>query len=120
MTKRPPRRAGYFFRAKPSLSAARLGFHNPYCPEELVELTGPELRTVERLQGPFLPRYKRIDASRAHRFVRNGGLHHTGLWIDCDGRIRYAEGGGDLRGLGPSFFYRLAFVKVNMRRNIRK
>lgn len=93
MFKKPPRRAGYFMRSRPIIANIQADKWPHYTPDELVELTHAELREVERFQGPCKPRYRRIDASRAHRHVRDGGLHHTGLWTDYDGRIRYAESG---------------------------
>ena len=33
-------------------------------------------------------RVSRVTAQTAHRWVRDGGIHSTGLWIDWDGRIR--------------------------------
>jgi hypothetical protein len=36
-------------------------------------------------------RYEPVNASYAHTWVRNGGLHETALWVD-QGRIRRARG----------------------------
>jgi hypothetical protein len=56
----------------------------------LHEMTDRELREAQA-SAPAHVRYERVDAARAHRFVRNDGVHTTGLWIDCDGRMRYAR-----------------------------
>lgn len=32
--------------------------------------------------------------TEAHQWVRDGGLHATGLWRDWEDRIRYAKGEG--------------------------
>lgn len=36
------------------------------------------------------PNYQKITSEHAHRWVRNGGLHETTLWIDIEGRVRRA------------------------------
>ncbi len=90
--RKPPRRAGYFMRLRPIIANLRADIGPDYHPSELVELTRAELRTVEATQGPMLARYERVDASRAHNHVKRGGWHDTGLYVDYDGRIRYAEG----------------------------
>jgi hypothetical protein len=97
MMRRPPRRAGYFIRNR-----WYIGRYNVMGQEgeleplpragELVELTRAELREIEQTHGPVLPTYRRVPASYAHRWVRAGNIHHTGLYTDHDGRIRYAEG----------------------------
>jgi hypothetical protein len=35
--------------------------------------------------------YKAIHRTTAHKWVRDGYNHETGLFIDYDGRIRYAK-----------------------------
>lgn len=39
------------------------------------------------------PHFEGIDASRAHKWVRDGWIHETALYIDTDGRIRRASDG---------------------------
>ena len=34
------------------------------------------------------PNYQKITSTHAHRWVRNGGIHETSLWVGIDGRIR--------------------------------
>jgi hypothetical protein len=35
--------------------------------------------------------YKAIHRTTAHKWVRDGYQHETGLFVDYDGRIRYAK-----------------------------
>ncbi|MCO5730116.1 hypothetical protein [Rhizobium sp. SSA_523] len=35
-------------------------------------------------------RHKRTTAEEARRYVKDGGHHETGLWVD-DGKVRYAK-----------------------------
>jgi hypothetical protein len=35
--------------------------------------------------------YDRVSGAYAHRWVREGGHHETPLYVDYDGRIRYAK-----------------------------
>jgi hypothetical protein len=51
----------------------------------LVEATRVEIRTD--------PTLRRVDGPTAHRWVKAGRLHETGLWVDDTGRIRYAKPG---------------------------
>jgi len=32
--------------------------------------------------------WSHVSGVEAHKHVRDGGIHTTGLWIDCDGKIR--------------------------------
>ncbi len=57
----------------------------------LHEFTRREWRDIQAMQGPVLDRYDRVWGQEAHRWVKSGAQHSTGLWTDCDGRIRYAE-----------------------------
>lgn len=34
--------------------------------------------------------YDRVSPEYAHRWVKNGGVHETGLWVD-NGKVRYAR-----------------------------
>ena len=79
------RRAGYFYRERYSVQGGEMRFQG----DMLIELTHAELRDVERAVGPSLTLYRRVDAATAHRHVKRGYTHATGLWID-DGRIRYS------------------------------
>ena len=38
------------------------------------------------------PVYRRATKEQAHTFVRQGGIHETGLWVNADNRICYARG----------------------------
>lgn len=40
-------------------------------------------------EEPF--EYWYYQASRAHDWVRNGNPHETGLWVDDQGKVRYAK-----------------------------
>lgn len=61
-----------------------------YSSQTLHEFTRREWRDIEALQGPVLDRYRQVGGHEAHRWVKSGAQHSTGLWTD-DGRIRYAE-----------------------------
>jgi hypothetical protein len=53
------------------------------------EMTPKQMRQAQRLnpQRTFLP----ITGQEAHNWVRNGGVHSTPLYVNEDGRIRYAK-----------------------------
>jgi hypothetical protein len=55
--------------------------------EMLTEMTWPQLRRAERNATEHCW-YREVTASRAHLWVKNGGLHDTPLWVDDTGRIR--------------------------------
>jgi hypothetical protein len=59
--------------------------------DTLIEVTPAELREDAAQHGPRLTYLRPCDAHRAHRWVKDGGHHATGLWTD-NGRIRYASG----------------------------
>jgi hypothetical protein len=64
----------------------------------LVEFTSPKAFTdyvTVNAVGVNAYTWRRIPADTAHRWVRNGNTHETGLWIDFDGRIRYAKADPD-------------------------
>jgi len=48
---------------------------------------------VETLNATHQPgvSYKPVTADTARRWVKDGGLHETGLYVDHEGRVRYAE-----------------------------
>lgn len=58
----------------------------------LVELT-PEEHRAEVVKAGIggWPRYERATAQRAHKWVKDGGHHETALYINHDGKIRYAK-----------------------------
>jgi hypothetical protein len=35
--------------------------------------------------------YHRVDPTYARQWVKNGGHHETPLWVDYDGKVRYAR-----------------------------
>lgn len=35
--------------------------------------------------------YRKVSEDEAHDWVRSQKIHETGLWIDDDGEVRYAE-----------------------------
>jgi hypothetical protein len=61
----------------------------------LCEFTPAELRDeIAKSGGPDgWPRYERISGQRAHKWVKEGGHHETALYIDHNGRVRYATDG---------------------------
>ena len=56
----------------------------------LHHMTASELRDAKADESETVY-FEEIHFTRAHSFVRCGGHHTTGLWID-NGRIRYAKG----------------------------
>ncbi len=54
----------------------------------LHEMTAREMKDAQDKARPN-HEWTRIDAARAHDWVRRGNLHSTTLWI-CDNRIRKA------------------------------
>jgi hypothetical protein len=58
--------------------------------ETLTEMTAKELRDAEAKNDPQVT-YKRIDSYRARQLVKDGCHHETGLWVDYDGKMRYAK-----------------------------
>lgn len=58
-------------------------------PATLVELTRAEQRAIDSA----MPYYEPTTAQRAHKWVKEGGHHGTALFIDYDGRVRYATDG---------------------------
>jgi hypothetical protein len=53
----------------------------------LVEFKSPKEMDAQNGNGC---RYKACGAGYARNYVRNGGVHETGLWVDSDGTTRYA------------------------------
>ncbi len=53
---------------------------------ELVEMTATDLDVIHA--GGRKQEYRLVSAIVAHRHVRQGGVHSTGLWVDDHGRIR--------------------------------
>ncbi len=49
-----------------------------------------ESKTLPTSDNPNVFFYA-LPGFRAHRWVRNGGVHETGLYLDLDGRIRKAQ-----------------------------
>lgn len=64
----------------------RTSDNRPYA--TLTEMTARELREAEQSK-PANVSYERVSAAYAHRWVRDGRIHETLLWID-DGRVRRA------------------------------
>lgn len=74
----------YFFRYRNRAT-------DPY--PTLVEMSPQEARDeLAKAKGTSMT-YKPVSASEARKWVKDGGHHETGLYTDCDGRIRYATGG---------------------------
>ena len=59
----------------------------------LVEMTAAEFREAEAAQGKTGRLVTRWSADRACKWVKDGGHHGTPLYIDHDGRVRYARDG---------------------------
>lgn len=60
----------------------------------LVEMTAQEHRDEEAKAAPTgWPKYYRVPAEKAHRWVKDGSHHETGLYLDDRGRVRYASDG---------------------------
>lgn len=63
----------------------------------LVEMTPTEYRNAinEEHRSTLNPEkrvhYELTTANRARRYVKDGGHHETGLWVDADGKVRYAR-----------------------------
>ncbi len=57
----------------------------------LHEMTKAQLADNRRFNSDENHEWYVVSAERAHRFVRYGGVHTTGLWVD-QGRIRKAKG----------------------------
>lgn len=60
--------------------------------KELVEALKTDMKNVANPQ--LRSRHRRVSASEAHRYVKDGGHHETGLWVD-DGKVRYAKADPD-------------------------
>jgi hypothetical protein len=55
--------------------------------ETLVEMSVADFQKAE--QSERIRHYK-VSTDAAHRYVKNGGVHTTPLWVDDRGRIRRA------------------------------
>lgn len=60
-----------------------------YGPATLVELTPSERKAIDSA----MPYYEPTTAERARQWVKEGGHHATGLFINYDGKVRYASEG---------------------------
>jgi len=60
-----------------------------FATQQLFEMTAKELKAAEQTHNVT---HTPVSAAFAHRWVRNGGTHNTGLWLD-DNRIRKATPG---------------------------
>lgn len=62
----------------------------------LIEMTPTEYRETvnEEARASVEPakrvQHRRVTADEARRYVKAGGHHETGLWVDADGKVRYA------------------------------
>ena len=54
----------------------------------LTEMSEKEFAALEESENPM---YFRVHFTKAHKMVRDGHIHETGLWIDENNRIRYAK-----------------------------
>lgn len=59
----------------------------------LYSMTAAELRKAKATNEHSDTDYHRVDGTEAHRWVRDGRIHSTPLYIDLDGRIRFARDG---------------------------
>lgn len=65
-----------------------------YC---LIEASRREIAEASQSAGVFVAGARKdgeliaVTAAAAHRWVKAGGLHATGLWVDDAGRVRYAR-----------------------------
>ena len=76
--------AKYFFRY-------RNRSQYPYA--TLVEMTPAEHRDEKAKATPDGWEYEPTTAQQAHKWVKEGGHHETALYINEEGRIRYARDG---------------------------
>ncbi len=53
--------------------------------QELLEMTAKEYRDLNKSGDHYVP----VSAQQAHKYVKDGGLHMTTLWVD-NGKIRKA------------------------------
>ncbi|MBS3648815.1 hypothetical protein KEU06_09375 [Pseudaminobacter sp. 19-2017] len=60
--------------------------------DTLTEMTAKELRTAEAENRSGIE-YNIVTAEMARRYVKQGMVHETGLWVDMDGKVRYAKAG---------------------------
>jgi hypothetical protein len=58
----------------------------------LIEVTAKELREIEA-DAPSHVEYNRVTAEMARRYVKQGMTHMTPLWVDFDGKVKYARDG---------------------------
>ncbi len=67
-----------------------LEYHNdtPYC---LHHLTTREIKRLNLIDPAV--QYRLIDYTKAHQWVKDGGIHTTGLYLDDKGRIRRSDAG---------------------------
>lgn len=56
----------------------------------LHDMTKRELRESRAKWEPEGYTFTEVHATRAHRWVKSGGIHSTDLWTDHNGRIRRA------------------------------
>jgi hypothetical protein len=66
-----------------------LSHHGQPGNQMLTEMTWPQYRRAERAANENCW-YCEVPAQAAHKWVRDGGLHDTPLWVDDTGRIRRA------------------------------
>jgi hypothetical protein len=59
--------------------------------EKALNAANIEIPAREDEHGNGFWLYRPIHYTTAHKWVRDGYNHETGLYIDCDGRIRYAK-----------------------------
>ncbi len=58
--------------------------------QTLVEMSATDLNWVP--WDPYVT-YSSVNTAVAHRWVRDGKEHETGLFVDDDGKLRYAPRG---------------------------
>jgi hypothetical protein len=60
----------------------------------LAETSSQEFKKAEatNVDGAY-PYYLQLDPQQARRWVKDGGHHETPLYVDFDGRVRYARSG---------------------------
>lgn len=56
--------------------------------QELMEMTADEYRK----EAPLYYFLRRVDPAYARKWVKDDGFHSTPLFVDFDGKVRYATG----------------------------
>lgn len=58
--------------------------------DRLIEMSKRDALKAEASEDPLIE-YTIVSGAMAHRYVKQGMIHETPLYIDFDGRVRYAR-----------------------------